>query len=363
MDAHGALELQWTRGRPTIRLVARALARWRRRTLVEFGFALPGRGPLARPDLLLRIARQAEALRYGSLFVTDHVVLPASSARSVYPYSPTGKLAGGAAQDYLEPFSLLAYLAHATTRIKLGTSVLVIPYRNPLVVAKMLSTIDVLSRGRVILGAGVGWLREEFEALAAPPFEERGRVTDEYLRLMQAAWTTDPVTFTGSSYSVRDVHVLPKPAQKDGIPIWIGGHTEAAVRRAAQFDGWHPIGLRPPAGLLPDEYAAKVELLRRAARAAGRNPDTITLTFRIPMQVRTNRTQATPGERPLFQGTAEEVAGDIRRYTALGVSHFVFDHVSTDVAGVLANMKRFATEVRPQLARRRPPAAARGTRS
>ncbi len=328
---------------------------------MEFGFALPGRGPLARPEFLLRIARQAEALRYASLFVTDHVVLPASSARSVYPYSPTGKLAGGAAQDYLEPFSLLAYLAHATTGIKLGTSVLVIPYRNPLVVAKMLATIDVLSRGRVILGAGVGWLREEFEALAAPPFEERGRVTDEYLRLMQAAWTTDPVTFAGHSYSVRDVHVLPKPTQKNGIPIWIGGHTEAAVRRAAQFDGWHPIGLRPPAELLPDEYAAKVDLIRQVARAAGRNPDAVTLTLRVPMQVRATRARANPVTRPLFQGTAEEVAGDVARYAALGVSHFIFDHVSSDVAGVLANMKRFATEVRPRLARRRRPS--RGQRS
>lgn len=330
---------------------------------MEFGFALPGRGPLARPDLLLKIARQAESLRYASLFVTDHVVLPASSARSVYPYSPTGKLAGGAAQDYLEPFSLLAYLAHATTRIKLGTSVLVIPYRNPLVVAKMLATIDVLSRGRVILGAGVGWLREEFEALAAPPFEERGRVTDEYLRLMRAAWTTDPVAFAARSYTVRDVHVLPKPMQKNGIPIWIGGHTEAAVRRAAEFDGWHPIGLRPPAVLLPDEYAAKVELLRKAARSVGRNPDAITLTFRVPMQVRSSRTPAAPGERPLFQGTAEEVAGDIARYAALGVSHFIFDHVSPHIAGALTNMKRFATEVRPRVARRRTPPAARTARS
>jgi probable F420-dependent oxidoreductase len=272
----------------------------------------------------------------------------------VYPYSPTGQLAGGAAQDYLEPFSLLAYLAHATARIRLGTSVLVIPYRNPLVAAKMLATIDVLSRGRVILGAGVGWLREEFEALAAPPFEERGRVTDEYLRLMRATWTSDPVTFEGRFYSVRDVHALPKPAQPGGIPIWIGGHTEAAIRRAGQLgDGWHPIGLRPPAMLLPDEFAAKVASLRAAARAVGRDPGAIAVTFRIPMEVRSKRAKAATSPRPLFQGTAEEVAGDIARYAALGVSHFVFDHVSADIAGVIANMKRFASEVRPHITRRR----------
>jgi alkanesulfonate monooxygenase SsuD/methylene tetrahydromethanopterin reductase-like flavin-dependent oxidoreductase (luciferase family) len=180
---------------------------------------------------------------------------------------------------------------------------------------------------------------------------------------MRAAWTTDPVSFAGRSYTVRDVHVLPKPMQKDGIPIWIGGHTEVAVRRAAQFDGWHPIGLRPPAVLLPDEYAAKVELLRKAARAAGRDPDAITLTFRVPMQVRSKGTPAARGERPPFQGTAEEVAGDIARYAALGVSHFIFDHVSPDIAGVLANMKRFASEVRPRVARRRAPPVSRPPRS
>jgi probable F420-dependent oxidoreductase len=325
---------------------------------VEFGWSLPGRGPLARPDLLVRIAQEAESLRYSSVFVTDHVILPGSSARSVYPYSPTGRLPGGAAQDYLEPFSLLAYLAHATKRIKLGTSVLVVPYRNPLVTGKMLATIDLLSGGRLILGAGVGWLREEFEALGAPPFEERGPVTDEYLRLMRAMWTTDPVSFEGRHYSVRDVHALPKPSQKNGIPVWIGGHTDAAVRRAGALgDGWHPIGLRPPAVLLPDEYAAKADMVRSTARSAGRDPDGITLSLRVPMEVRPRGTKGpTNGERPLFQGTAEEVAGDIDRYAALGVTHFVFDHVSPTMAGALTNMKRFASSVRPHIARiaRRP---------
>src|SRR5213083_691726 len=149
------------------------------------------------------MATQADTLRYDSVFVTDHVVLPASMARSVYPYSTTGQLAGGAAQDYLEPLATLGYLAHATKRVRLGTSVLVVPYRNPLVAAKTLATIDQLSGGRVILGAGVGWLREEFEALATPAFENRGAVTDEYLQLMRATWTADPVTFEGKHYRVQ----------------------------------------------------------------------------------------------------------------------------------------------------------------
>jgi len=321
---------------------------------VEFGVSLPGRGPLGTPDILLRMATKADALRYDSVFVTDHVVLPASMARSVYPYSPTGRFAGGAAQDYLEPFALLGWLAHATRRVRLGTSVLVVPYRNPLVTAKMLATLDRLSRGRVILGAGVGWLREEFEALAAPPFEARGAVTDEYLRLMRATWTSDPVSFAGTYYRVRDVHALPKPAQKGGVPIWIGGHTDAALKRAGTLgDGWHPIVLRPPTLLLPDEYAAKAKQVHAWAQRAGRDPKAVTLTLRGPMEVRSARQKAAAGDRPLFQGTAAEVAGDVQAYAAHGVSHFVFDPTHQEPAKVLANLERFADEVRPKLKRAR----------
>ena len=319
---------------------------------MEFGFSLPGRGPLAGIDVVLKLAEKADALRFDSLFVTDHIVMPASSAKSVYPYTTSGQFPGGLAQDYLEPLATLSHLAHATKRAKLGISVLVIPYRNPLLAAKMLATIDVLSKGRVILGAGVGWLREEFEALGAPPFEERGAVTEEYIKLMRAAWTTDPVSFEGKHYSVRDVHVLPKPVQRGGIPVWIGGHTGAAVRRAGAIgDGWHPIGMRPPAMLGPEEYAAKVEELRASARRAGRDPKSITLTIRVPMEVRGKNTKAAAGDRPPFQGTAEEIAADIRRYQALGVSHFVFDHTVQELRAVLANMERFASDVRPMLAR------------
>jgi len=324
----------------------------RRRNALEFGFSLPGRGPLATPDLVLKIALRAEALRYASVFVTDHVVLPVSAARSVYPYAPTGQFPGGPRQDYLDPLAMLGYLARATTRVRLGTSVLVVPYRHPLAVAKTLATIDVLSGGRLVLGVGTGWLREEFEALGAPPFAERGAVTDEYLKVMRLAWTTDPVTFSGRYCRIEPVHALPKPAQAGGIPIWVGGHTAAALRRAATLgDGWHPIGLRPPATLTPEEYAAAVERIHAEAAAAGRDPASIALTFRAPMEVRPARAKAPAGDRPLFQGTAVEVLADIRRYQALGVSHVVFDPVRPELRAVLDNMARFAEEVRPKLSR------------
>jgi probable F420-dependent oxidoreductase len=320
---------------------------------MEFGVALPGRGPLARPDVIAKIAARAEALRFTSLFVTDHVVLPVSAARSVYPYSTSGALPGGPRQDYLEPLSLLGWLAHATRRVRLGTSVLVAPLRHPVLAAKMLATLDVLAGGRLILGVGVGWLREEFEALGAPPFEQRGRVTDEYLTLLRRVWTEDPVSFDGRYWRLPPVHALPKPAQPGGIPIWIGGHTEAALRRAGTLgDGWHPIGLRPPALLPPDEYAARAKQVQTYAQQAGRDPAAVTLSFRAPMEVRSPREKAPGGDRPLFQGTPAQVAEDLRRYRAVGVSHVVFDPVHPDLKAVLVNLERFAEDVRPKVLRR-----------
>ena len=318
---------------------------------MEFGVSLPGRGPLATPDSILQLATRADTLGFDSVFVTDHVVLPASMARSVYPYSSSGQLPGGAAQDYLEPLAVLAWLAHVTKRIRIGTSVLVVPYRNPIVTAKALATIDRLSNGRVILGAGVGWLREEFEALAAPPFEARGAVTDEYLRLMRATWTTDPIRFEGKHYTLRDVHALPKPVQPNGIPIWIGGHTDAAVKRAGTLgDAWHPIALRPPGLLLPSEYAMRVKQVHAWAQRAGRDPKSVTLTLRVPMEVRPKSAKAPGGDRPMFQGTATEIRDDLRAYEALGVSHVVFDAAHADLKSVLDNMERFAADVRAVVA-------------
>jgi len=251
-----------------------------------------------------------------------------------------------------DPLLWLAYVAAATTKIRLATGILILPQRHPIYVAKEVATLDVLSKGRVILGAGVGWLREEFEALGAPPFEERGSVTEEYIKLMRTAWTTDPVRFEGKHYSVRDVHVLPKPAQRGGIPVWIGGHTNAALRRAGIMgDGWHPIAMRPPAMLRPDEYAAKAQEIHDWARRVERDPKSIALTIRIPMEVRSRNAKAAAGDRPPFQGTADEIVADIRRYQELGVSHFVFDHTVQELRAVLTNIERFAHDVRPKLAR------------
>ena len=318
---------------------------------MHFGFALPGRGPLATAEALTKLALKADALRYSSVFVTDHVVIP-TAYRSPYPYSTTGRFAGDWTNGYLEPLALMGVLAGLTSRVRLGTSVLVIPYRNPVVTAKMLATMDVMSGGRLILGAGVGWMGEEFEALQSPPFAERGKVTDEYLRLMRELWTKEPVAFTGAYYRLPSVSALPKPRQKGGIPIWIGGHTDAALRRTGELaDAWHPIAMRPPAMLHPPEYALKVKAIHGWARKAGRDPKDIGLSLRVPLELAPKRGAWTGGDQPGFRGTPADVIRHIKSYQALGVSDFVFDLAPPDLRGQLALMERFAEEVRPKVLR------------
>ena len=318
---------------------------------VQFGFALSGRGPLANRDALLKLTQAAEALRYSSIFVTDHVVIPLSTD-SAYPYSANGRFAGDWREGYLEPLALMSFLGGATSRIRLGTSVLILPYRNPVFTAKTLATLDVLAKGRVILGAGIGWMKEEFEALQAPPFEQRGRVTDEYIRLMRECWTREPVKWSGEHYRIGNVSALPKPAQKGGIPVWIGGHTPGALKRTGELgDGWHPIALRPPGLLFPAEYREKVAVIHDHARKAGRDPAAIELTLRVPLDLAGRRAKPTGGDRVLFTGTAAEVIQDVRAYQVLGVTHFIFDPAPADVRARLSMMDRFAQDVRPKVLR------------
>ena len=319
--------------------------------LMHFGFALPGRGPLATPEALTTLAEKADALRYASVFVTDHVVIPTSYS-SPYPYAASGRFTGDWTNGYLEPLAMMGVLVGLTSRVKIGTSVLVVPYRNPVVTAKMLATLDVMSGGRMILGAGVGWMKEEFETLQAPPFTERGKVTDEYLRLMRDMWTKEPVQFVGAHYRLPSVSAMPKPRQKGGIPIWIGGHTDAALRRTGELaDAWHPIAMRPPAMLLPDEYAEKVKVIHGWARKAGRDPKAIVLSVRVPLELAPTRGKPVVSDQPGFRGTAQDVIRHIKSYQARGVSHFVFDLAPPDVKGQLTLMERFAQEVRPKVLR------------
>jgi len=185
---------------------------------LEFGCHLPVYGPAATRDTLMAFARRMEALGYDSLWVSDHVVIP-WEIRSRYPYSATGDFPLPPTTDFLEPLTVLALVAGVTERAKLGTTVLVLPHRHPVLAAKMLATIDHLAPGRVILGAGVGWMREEVELLGAP-YERRGAWSDEAIRVMRACWTQERATFTGEFFRIPPISSAPKPA-RGMIPIWL----------------------------------------------------------------------------------------------------------------------------------------------
>lgn len=315
---------------------------------MKYGFTLPARGPLATAETLGRIARAGEELGYDALYSGDHILVPRDIA-SRYPYTEGGEYPGGPSGEAMEQITLLAYLAGQTSRIRLVTSVIIVPYRNPLLAAKALATLDVLSGGRLVVGVGVGWMREEFEALDLPPFEERGAVTDEYIRAFKELWTSDDPHFEGKYVSFDNIHFLPKPVQKPHPPIWVGGESRPALRRTAELaDGWYPLGSNPtfPMGT-PEQLAAGLERLASYARRFDRDPSEIETIYRTHQFELTG--DAAGSDRLPFVGNAEQLASDIRQYQDMGVGNMVLDFLrqTEDLDVMLGRMERFAKEVWP----------------
>jgi probable F420-dependent oxidoreductase len=314
---------------------------------MRYGFYLPTRGKTATADALETLVARGEALGFSSVMIADHVVFP-TVVNSKYPYTVSGVFPGQG--DALEQLSLMAFVAGRTSRLRLVTSVMILPYRNPVFTAKTLATIDVLSRGRVTVGVGVGWLREEFEALAAADFDRRGAVSDEYLRIFKTLWTRSPASFEGEFYRFTDLQCLPLPVQKPHPPIWVGGHSRPAIRRAARLgDGWHPVGANPAVPLTPAELKASLDLLHREAEAAGRDPSALTISFKAPVYDPT--TPVAGGTRRPLSGSADQIMEDIAEYARLGVSELVFDFRSEDLSESLDRMERFAATIKPSAGR------------
>jgi len=306
-----------------------------------YGLHLAISDPGVSPEDLIHFVRRAEELGFFCVTVADHIIIPRNIA-SPYPYTADKKYPGKG--HHLDPITVMAFLASATQRISFVTSVLIAPYRPPIVAAKMLSTLDFLSGGRVIVGLGVGWMKEEFLLLGAPPFEERGRVTDEYIRAFKELWTKENPSFDGTYCKFSDLTFLPKPVQKPHIPIWIGGHSDRALRRAAELgDGWHPIGGVPAVPLEPSDLEKKLQKLSEFARAAGRNPREIRVAFKASLFDR--ETEAQPGRRRRFIGTAAEVASDVRDYQNAGVDCLIFDVRGRDPAETLKRLDWLAQQV------------------
>jgi probable F420-dependent oxidoreductase len=304
---------------------------------MRYGFYLPTRGRCATPEALTALVERAEALGFHSTVIGDHVVFP-SRVVSKYPYTVTGAFPGRG--DALEQLSLAAFVAARTATLRLVTSVMILPYRHPVLAAKMLATIDVLSHGRLTVGVGVGWLREEFEALGAPDFDRRGAASDEILRILTTLWTQSPASFAGDFFHFEDVQCLPAPVQKPHPPIWIGGHSRAALRRTARHGaGWHPVGANPAAMLRPAELRALLNELRRLTEAEGRDPAALTIAYKAPLY---DVGIDAGGARRPFAGTPAEVLDDIATYAALGVHELIFDFRAEDLGESVERMERFA---------------------
>jgi probable F420-dependent oxidoreductase len=313
---------------------------------MRFGFYLPTRGATAAPEALEALVARGESLGFSSVVIADHVVFPVT-IRSKYPYTVSGAFPGHG--DALEQLSLMAFVAGKSRRLRLISSVMILPHRNPVVTAKMLATIDVLSRGRVTVGVGVGWLREEFQALGAPDFDRRGAVSDEYLRIFKTLWTQDPASFRGEFYRFDGIRCLPHPAQKPHPPIWIGGHSKAALRRVARLgDGWHPVGANPAVPLRPAELRAELDDLRRLTEAERRDFSTLTISYKAPIYDPGQGVDGGAARRP-FSGSQQAIADDVGTFAALGVSELIFDFRSESLTESLERMERFAPII-PQTA-------------
>ena len=211
---------------------------------MQIGFNAPTSGPLIEPDSLTRIITEGEVLGFDYVTISDHIMVP-RHLDSKYPYTDTGEFPAGVQAGWLEQLATTAYIAALTKRLRFVLSVMVVPHRPAVLTAKLLSTIDFLSKGRLTLGIGVGWCREEFEAIGAASFDDRGHVTDEWMDVCRELWTAELPKFTGKYVAFDDVVFAPKPVQAP-IPIWVGGESAPALRRTVRYaHGWYPVGTNP----------------------------------------------------------------------------------------------------------------------
>lgn len=286
---------------------------------MDIGVSLPTVGPIGEREFLLQIARAADAAGLHSVWATDHVILP-KDRRSEYPYKrSTTEVLFSPGVAWLDPVAVMGVVAGATERVAIGTSVLVLPYRNPIVLANELSTLDKLSEGRIILGVGVGWMDEEFEALGVPP-RERGARTDEYIRVLRALWSSSkPASFEGEFVRFEHMTLATPPHTRGGPPIYVGGNSAPALRRAGALgDGW--LGME----IFVDEVADARAAVEKAAADAGRDPSSVALSVRRGVVPPFEVSNFLP-ERRAVTGSAREVADELLRYGELGVSLAVLD--------------------------------------
>ena len=317
---------------------------------MDFGFSIPGRGPLATREGIRALASRGEELGFACLGVPDHIVVP-RNIDSRYPYSPTGSFPGAASGDCVEQLSIMSYLAGITSKVKILASVMVIPHRNAVFAAKALASIDLLSNGRVIAGVGAGWMAEEFKAIGAPSFADRGRVTDEYLEAFKVLWKQEEPVYQGNYVSFDDVTFLPRPVQQPHIPIWVGGESKAALRRTVTHgDAWYPVGSNPQFPLnTTARYSQALERLYSIADEHKRDPASIKLAYWAHWPNDGEPIILSDGQRHLFTGSANQIVEDLGLFRDLGVQHMFFNFQREDIPSSVRCMEAFVDQVLSQL--------------
>ena len=291
---------------------------------MNFGITLPNFGKYANKDEILKIATTAEELGFDSLWVSDHIIIPDSHK--------------GFGDVFYDPFITLSYVAAKTKNIRLGTSVIILPYRNPVVQAKMISTLDTLSSGRVILGVGAGWMEKEFEALGVP-YSKRGEMTNELIEVLKTLWTQDNPNFNGKYFKFSNIKFLPKPAQRPYPPILVGGGSEKAIERAVKHgDGWHPVGLTP------EELKEKLDHLQKLLKL--HNKDNFDITLRRNLEINNDKKIA---DEETLRGPIEKIIKGLREYKEIGVNCVIFQVLSGSSDGVLMVMETFSREIKPSI--------------
>jgi probable F420-dependent oxidoreductase len=296
---------------------------------MDIGCHLPNQGPLATREALATFARAADERGVASLWVSDHVIFPRTATGSY----PGGRFPHPPDKPYLEPVVTLTAAAMCTTRARLGASVFILGHRHPVVMAKMLTSIDALSEGRLIVGVGVGWWKEELEILGAP-FSKRGKQADEALKVFKALWTQDNPAFDGEFFRFRDLGFAPKPVQTPHPPIWVGGDSPGAFRRVATLgDGWHATSKTPA------QLSDALGRLRKAADEARRPFESIELSLRFGL----TDDLITQGRQAIVDTLAE--------YKRLGLKHILLEFRRDDLGRMLEILELVTADVRPAVDR------------
>jgi probable F420-dependent oxidoreductase len=313
---------------------------------LDFGLHIGTRGCLVTRENIMALAMHAEAQGYATLGVADHLIVPVQTGVR-YAYTADGVWPGAPTGECLDAIATLAFLAGCTQRIKLLTSVLVVPYRPAVLAAKLLLTADVLSGGRVIAGIGSGWMKEEFTALGTPPFDERGAVTDEFLTAWKALWTEQRPAMNGKHVSFENVMFEPKPVSKPHPPIWVGGESAPALRRTAQFgDAWYPVSNNAQILLnTPLRLKAGIDRLHRAAEKFGRDPGSIDIAYVWFRKPSASVVLDDENNRQMFTGGADAMLADAAAFAAVGVKHLIVYLQAPTIDETLEAQQRFAEDV------------------